>query len=183
MNNADAGIDVTGHAYVTGTYHLSQNCGHELDRYQLRIVYPDNFPARNGHPSVYLESHHDQWNPTLDSHIEDDWRLCLFVAIESGLNFERPGELRELFSRIHVFMLLQRIYQEELHLKGQALWPGPQRAHGPTGLRDALKGRETPLHHNDGCVCGSGRKYRKCCRDKVEKERAQAQRRNRRTAR
>jgi hypothetical protein len=168
LSDVKSGIDKAGRAFICGTYGLSLNCGHELDRFRLRIVYPCEFPSRNCHPEVYLESHHDRWRPGGNSHIEDSWRLCFFVPMESGLNFERPNELKNLFPHIHTFLLRERIYQRDLrHSITGASWPGPDRAHGSAGLLEAIRASGTKIGRNDPCVCGSGKKYKKCCQERI----------------
>jgi hypothetical protein len=140
--------------------------GHELDRFQIRIVYPRAFPDRGAHPSVELESHHDQWELTDDCHMPK-WFMCLFVAAESGLDFSRPDELELLLGHVHTFLFRQRVYQKDLR-RHRAMgtpapvWPGPERAHGFQGLADVILAAGGRLGRNAPCVCGSGLKYKKC---------------------
>jgi SEC-C motif len=168
LSDVESGLDSSGRAFICGTYVLSLNCGHELDRFRLQILYPPEFLSRNCHPVVYLQSHRDRWQPGGDSHIERSWRLCLFVPLESGLNFERSNELEHLFPHIHTFLLRERIYQRDLRRSmAEASWPGPDRAHGSAGLLEAIRASRTKIGRNDPCVCGSGKKYKKCCQERI----------------
>ena len=164
MDHVNAGIDNNGLAFITGTFSLTLNSGHVLDGFSLRILYPHNYPLRNCHPEVYLESHRDRWQTGRDSHIEPSWRLCLFIPLESGLYFEREGELANLFPLIQTFLMLERMYQRKLQLgEKNPIWPGPQRGHGTVGLIDALGESGARPGRNDPCACGSGKKFKKCC--------------------
>jgi hypothetical protein len=168
LSDVESGIDDNGHAFICGSYSLVLNCGHELDHFRLRILYPHEFPSRQCHPEVYLECHRLDWQPGGDSHIEPSWRLCLFVPAESGLDFERPNELAQLFPHIHTFLLRERTYQRDLRWSmTKATWPGPARAHGNAGLLEAIRASGTKIGRNDPCVCGSGKKYKKCCQESI----------------
>ena len=172
MQEVAVAIDGTGRATITGTYPLTSVHGRVYDHFRLRIVYPENFPERNGHPEVYLESHRDQWQRSRDSHIESSWRLCLFVPLESGINFAKPTSLRDLFGAIHTFLIRERIYQRDWwreDITGAApVWPGPQRSHGVKGLKEAIDAHGM-LGRNDPCVCGSGQKFKLCCKKLLSK--------------
>src|SRR5690349_10036969 len=87
LRDFEAGISESGCAFVRGAFNVVSEHGHVYESVRLRIAYPPNFPVRNQPPSVYLESHHDRWLKGGDSHIEHDWRLCLFVPSESGIAF------------------------------------------------------------------------------------------------
>ena len=121
--------------------------------------------TRNQPPSVYLESHHDRWKNTFNSHIESNWKLCLFVPGESGIVFADPASLKDLFAVIHTFLFKQRIYQRRLAKTyitgGEAEWPGEDRSHGEEGIREAIQAIGS-VGRNDPCPCGNGLKYKKC---------------------
>ena len=97
-----------------GTLGVYSKHGHLYESVTLRIEYPKAFPTRNQPPSVYLMSHRDRWENTGNSHIESDWRLCLFVPGESGIDFADSASLKDLFAVIHTFLFKQRIYQKRL---------------------------------------------------------------------
>ena len=87
LQDFEAGIGSDDFAFVRGLFNVVSEHGHVYETVKLRVVYPSAFPVRNQPPSVYLESHRDRWIKGGNSHIEDDWRLCLFVPSESGITF------------------------------------------------------------------------------------------------
>lgn len=166
MQNVDHGIDENGCAWIRGDYRLLSVHGHEYGIFGLRIEYPDGFPRRGRHPRVYLVARPPHWRNGLDSHIESDWRLCLYVPFESGIDTEDDGALREVFCAVHTFLFRQKLYQDALVKQqitgGPAKWPGPDRAHGIAGIVEAIRqhGRPKP---NDPCPCGSNKRFKHCC--------------------
>lgn len=154
-----------GTACIRGNLELCSEHGHVYDSVRIRIVYPPRFPFRNQPPSIYLESHRDRWRKGGDSHIEGDWKLCLFVPGESQIDFADGDSILALLGVAHTFLLKQRIYQRRLMRAelegGTAAWPGPDRSHGVKGIREAVRalGR---VGRNEPCPCGSGLKYKRC---------------------
>lgn len=151
--------------FLAGRMELCSEHGHIYDSVHIRLVYPPTFPHRNQPPSVYLESHRDIWRKGGDSHIESDWKLCLFVPGESRIDFSKDDSLQSLLGTIHTFLLKERIYQRRL-LLAQATgvtadWPGPDRSHGEQGIREAIRAMGR-IGRNAPCPCGSGLKYKKC---------------------
>lgn len=165
LDDFEAGIDSDQTAYIRGTFCVYSEHGHLYESAQLRIKYPITFPVRNQPPSVYLESHRDRWENTGDSHIESDWRLCLFVPGESGIDFAAPTSLNDLFAVVHTFLFKQHIYQKRLAkslLTGEvAKWPGEDRSHGEQGIQEAIRAMGG-IGRNDPCPCGNGKKYKQC---------------------
>jgi len=165
MTDFDAKIDSAGIASICGVFSVYSEHGHLYESVRLRIVYPASFPALNQPPSVYLESHRDCWKNGNYSHIEYDWKLCLFVPGESGINFSREDSLNQLFGIIHTFLFKERIYQQRLaraQLGGRpAEWPGEDRSHGDAGVKEAIRDMGG-VGRNDPCPCGSGLKFKKC---------------------
>jgi hypothetical protein len=170
LAGASSEVGLDGRACIRGEYRLLSEHGREYGRFRVRIVYPEHFPFRGRHPNVYLDSHQVLWTNLRDSHIEHDWRLCLYVACESGIDFTRWDSLLQLFPCVHTFLLRERIYQERLvreRLRGiPAVWPGPQREHGIDGLRQAIAKVGVP-GPNDPCICGSGEKFKRCHRNQL----------------
>jgi hypothetical protein len=165
LTDFEPSIDGNGNATFHGDLELCSEHGHVYESVRISVVYPSTFPARNQPPSVYLESHRNRWKNVADSHIESDWKLCLFVPGESGIAFADGDSLKKLLGVIHTFLLKERIYQRRL-AKAQrtgeiAEWPGPDRTHGLEGIREAIRdmGR---VGRNDPCPCGSGLKFKKC---------------------
>lgn len=165
LDDFQSGVDSDGKAFMLGKFKLYSLHGHLYETIGLRIEYPLNFPYRNVPPSVYLESHRGKWKNTGDSHIESDWKLCLFVPAESGINFAGSTSLNDLFAVVHTFLIKQRIYQRRLTASkttGEiAKWPGEDRSHGDQGIKEAIRAA-SGIRRNDVCPCGSGLKFKKC---------------------
>jgi len=165
LEDYQCGIDENGHAFHSGWYSIMSAHGHLYEKVKLRIVYPATFPTRNQTPAVYLESLRDKWKKGGDSHIEADWKLCLYVPSESGIDFDDPNSLNLLFAIIQTFMFKQRIYQKRLLrselIWGKPEWPGEDRSHGVQGIREAVRDSDR-IGKNGPCPCGSGKKYKYC---------------------
>ena len=171
LEDVEVGYDEQRRAFINGSLPLVSAHGHQWDVFRLRIVYPELFPRRRCCPGVFLESHHDKWRTGPDTHIEDDWKLCLFVPVESDIDFQRDDSLERLLSCVRTFLAKERIYQRDLVrqriTRQPAVWPGEARSHGPAGIREAIveHGR---IRRNDPCPCGSGKKFKRCCMEKLD---------------
>ena len=160
-------IDDEGRATIRGAFLLRSKHGYLREKLDLRVRYPNQFPKRNVAADIYLVSHRDRWKNIDDSHIESDWRLCLFVPMESGIDFSQEDSLEKLFAAAQVFLTKQWMFQKALALSETGLgppprWLGSERSHGIEGIAEAIAenggaGRNAP------CPCGSGQKYKHCC--------------------
>jgi hypothetical protein len=172
MKNVQVGFDEQRRAFLLGDVRVESQHGHVYGNFRIRTVYPSSFPERGRVPSVHLESHRDRWRSGGNSHIEEDWRLCLFVPMESGIDFTRLDALERLFACIHTFLIKEYIYQRCLGKQAvtgePAIWPGEARSHGVRGIREALRERGS-LGRNEPCPCGSGRKFKKCHMPELER--------------
>lgn len=135
-------IDVQGRACLSGVLQLNTEHGRKIDAFRIRIVYPDDF-FNSADPSVYLLSHRSKWKNTPDSHIEGDWRLCLYVPFESAIDFSKSDSLKELLKCIGVFLYKETLYQRDLRssrITGvPPKWPGEDRSHGVEGIKEAAR--------------------------------------------
>lgn len=166
-------IDQDGMAAIRGRYLLRSTHGYLREKVDLRIRYPSQFPKRNVAPDFLLESHRDRWKNIGDSHIEHDWRLCLFVPLESGIDFANKDSLKEMFAVAHVFLTKQWMFQRalarfEVGTGPSPDWPGPERSHGIEGIAEAIA-ENGGVGRNSPCPCGSGQKFKRCCRDLLTK--------------
>ena len=165
LDCVESGVDQDGLAFISGRLELCSAHGSVYETAHIRIVYPPKFPARNQPPSVFLESHHDLWVNVEDSHIEGDWKLCLFVPGESKIRFADEDSLEKLLVVVHSFLIKQRIFQKRLKQSRSygrlAIWPGPARSHGIAGLQEAARSMGK-IRRNAPCPCGSGLKFKKC---------------------
>ena len=173
LQNSSNGVEQDGSAWIRGTFRVLSAHGYERGSFQIKIVYAAEFPVRGRVPSVYLEEHPLSWQNTRDSHIEDDWKLCLFVPGYSGIDFERPDSLVSLLKCLSTFLFKEIIYQRALLAEAlggpPATWPGSARAHGHDGIQEALEDEGRP-RRNDPCICGSGKKFKRCCITKYRTE-------------
>lgn len=164
------GQDSLGRALFRGFLSVLSTHGSEYGPFTIRVVYPPGFPDAGIVPSVYLMSHRDRWRSGHDSHIEPDWKLCLFVPGESGIDFRMPGSLIELLATAAVFLrkevMYQRALERELSGGPRTAWPGEDRAHGPEGLAQAVRDRGG-MGNSEPCICGSGSPFGGCCSRRV----------------
>jgi hypothetical protein len=166
LSDVEADIDVKGFAYIKGRLRWKSTSGHEYGPFGIRIVYPHDFPMRRQVPRIYLDERPDDWVSDIDGHVLSGWQLCLFVAIECGIDFEQHDSLGNLIDLLPPFLTRQRIFQRDLNvwrLKGgeKPVWPGPQRSHGYAGFVEALEAHG-PLGEDEFCLCGSGETYGSC---------------------
>ncbi len=172
LEYSKAGLYGDGRAWIRGLLRLFLEHGHEVDAFMIRIVYPRGFTGDGLVPTVYLESHRGQWEADLDGHILKDWSLCLYVPGEAGIDFSEHDSLERLLEAVWSLLYRERIYQLRLTLEKSmgmpAKWPGPERAHGIAGIREAVceRGRMWP---SEPCLCGSGRAYGVCCMKKLRR--------------
>lgn len=171
VHHVEFGRDRVGRVCFTGFLSVQSKHGSEHGPFTIKIVYPPRFPDAGVVPSVYLMSHRDRWKSGHDSHIEPDWKLCLFIAGESGIDFRRIDSLGELLATTVVFLRKEVMYQRDLEreLSGgpRAVWPGEDRAHGTKGLAQAV-GERGGVGHKEPCICGSGSLFGDCCSRRIE---------------
>lgn len=172
MDEVEARIESNGRAFLRGIVRVLSSHGHEYGAFQVRIVYPAKFPERGRVPAVYLESHR-HWQQGGDSHLEEDWKLCLFVPGEADIDWTRTDSLRTLIASLRVFLFKEYRYQKDLaqwrvlRTGRQPQWLGPARPHGIAGIREVVRERGG-WGRNAPCPCGSGAKYKHCCLRKLE---------------
>lgn len=145
--------------------------GHVYGKFGITVQYPDGFtqPGPDNVPNVYLRDPPEFWETGNDSHIESDWRLCLCVASEMAIDFSQPEALDELIGVVKLFLFKEFRYQKELLRHRQfgdpaPEWLGDDRAHGATGVLDAIEDAGVVPGKDDPCPCGQGRLFRACHR-------------------
>lgn len=175
------GTDVLNQLFLTAFLRWRSHYGSYSEWFSVRIVYPTGFPDRGITPRVYLMSHRDRWLCGHDSHIEPNFRLCLFVPADSPIDFTKADSLLELLATTITFLCKEIIYQRDLRsqLKAgpKAIWPGEDRAHGAAGLVQSIRDRGG-IRFEEPCVCGSGREYNACCKSAVSIELQQLKEQN-----
>lgn len=164
------GFDEERRAVINGVFRPVLEHGRELGAYKIRIVYPSGFLENKISPSIYLNSHRDRWDNEKDSHIESDWKLCLYVSFEAEIDFSGDESLKELLMCLATFLFKEEIYQRELILQAitgkPAVWPGTARSHGIPGIIEAMRESRAVLW-GAFCFCGSGELFENCCWRKV----------------
>lgn len=128
----------------------------------LRFKYGSaNLTNPNRPPDVYLISHRETWKNLEDSHIEGDWRLCLFPKGLSYINYSNPDGPLRLLCSVSAFLCRQYIYQKLIIEDPKASWPGKGFDHGAAGLEQAKRLRKN-FDPGSLCFCGSGIELRYC---------------------
>lgn len=172
LKAAKTGVREDGVAFVEGVFEVVSEHGHIFESVTMRIEYPHSFPDGGQTPDVVLLSHRDRWRATADAHIWSDWRLCLFVAGETPVDFRQEDSLNALFGVLRTYLSKQSVYQRHLAREGlggdRAIWPGEARSHGTTGVAEAVSAMGV-VGRNQRCPCGSGRKFKHCCMTKIRR--------------
>jgi hypothetical protein len=116
----------------------------------------------------------------VDRHLGPDGQCCLWLDPESRWNSRDPSALRIFLDELAVFFDRQLIYDLTHE------WPGPSYSHGRDGYLEFIREQlgsdgaltetliavitmEIRIGPNDTCTCGSGKKFKKCHREVVEK--------------
>ncbi|MCZ6655534.1 MAG: hypothetical protein O7D91_21205 [Planctomycetota bacterium] len=173
--NLHLSIDDEQGAEIRGTLPVISPQGKVLDRYQITIRLLPDYPKSL--PEVREVGGRIPWDP--DYHIERDGTACVLMPDDRWRCFPEAAPFREyLDGPLHDFFLGQ-----SLVALGED-WPFGGWSHGADGIyefyQDLLgtSDRRTikrflhvlnKLHfksHLD-CPCGSGKKIRKCCQEKV----------------
>ncbi len=114
-----------GVAFIRGALPIGEGNNSELDRYQIEIELPEDFP--NSLPTVKETAGKIPRNP--DRHINDDGTACLFVREETAMYWNRQTSLADFISGpVYQFFLGQTYYTEH------GDWPFGQREHGAQGI-------------------------------------------------
>ncbi len=170
---------------LEGEILLVSECGvrHEIS---TRVTFPRLYPLYE--PTAYDAG--DRFlaldrKPRMDRHILDNpnGQCCLWLPPRSPWNPRDPNALRHFLDELAVFFDRQLIYD----VTGE--WPGPQYGHGRKGYiefigeelgeaRDVVERilplvtMEVDFGRNDQCPCGSGKKFKRCHLDAIERVKA-----------
>lgn len=169
-------IDPDGTAIVRGTFPVRSREGEKLDRYQVCIQLPPDYPK--GLPVVREIGGRIPWKAEL--HVDSEGKACVFLPDERGQCFpEGASFLQFLEGPLHNFFLGQ-----SLVALGEQ-WPFGEWSHGREGVREyyesLLETHDVPtilrflriltrpaVKGHWSCPCGSGKKIRQCCRTRLE---------------
>lgn len=145
------------------------------------VRFPWDYPGRE--PVAYDAALRFQPKPggkLVDRHLGSDGQCCLRLDPESPWNSRNPSALRCFLDELAVFFHRQLIYD----LTSE--WPGPSYSHGRDGYLEFIQEQlgsdaalteallavitmETRIGPNDICTCGSGKKFKKCHLEVVER--------------
>lgn len=162
-------------AEIRGTFPVRSAAGKELERYQIAIRLPSNYPKAL--PEVREVGGRVPWLD--DFHVNADGTCCVLLQEDRGRCFPVGARFKTfLDGPVHDFFLGQ-----SLVALGEP-WPFDEWSHGKDGVYEfyrELLGTDDPktiarylrvlmkLHpklHWD-CPCGSGKKIRKCCQARI----------------
>ncbi|MGH9336403.1 MAG: hypothetical protein ACRD21_21915 [Vicinamibacteria bacterium] len=168
-------IEPDGGATVRGIFPVHSPEGHVLDRYQVSIELPTEYPRSL--PIVREVGGRIPWKP--DFHVNADGTACVMLPDDRWRCFPEDAPFaRFLGGPVHDFFLGQ-----SLVALGED-WPFGQWSHGADGVveyygwlletQDAAKMAsflqvlaKLNIKGHWPCPCGSGEKIRRCCRDRV----------------
>lgn len=168
-------IHPDGMAQIRGTFALHSPSGGFLTRFQVLIELPPEYPESL--PIVYEVG--GRIPKTIDRHIEPDGKACVLLPDDRWRVFPVDAPLRVFLSgSLHEFFLSQSLVE-----RGEP-WPFGEWRHGEQGVLDYYQkllatndtavvsqflyilARDSFKQHWD-CPCGSGRRIRACCRDRI----------------
>lgn len=168
-------IDPDGSATVRGTFPVLSPEGHVVDRYQVSIELPAEYPRSL--PIVREVGGRIPWKA--DFHVNVDGAACVLLPDDRWRCFPEGAPFVQFLDRpVHQFFLGQ-----SLVALGED-WPFGQWSHGPKGVYEyyqwLLGTGDAPmiarylhilakLNMKDHwhCPWGSGQKIRRCCRVKI----------------
>jgi len=162
-------------AEVRGTFPVRSPLGKELERYQIAIRLPWNYPRDL--PEVREIAGRIPW--LADFHVNPDGTCCVLLPEDRGRCFPDGARFKTfLDGPVHDFFLGQ-----SLIALGES-WPFGEWGHGKAGVYEfyrellgtddaktmvrflhVLTKLNLKLHWE--CPCGSGRKIKKCCQRRI----------------
>lgn len=159
---------------LAGNITLRADCGVPTE-ILIRIVFPMGYPDLE--PAAFDAA--GRFLVSDDRHITRGGRFCLWLPPCSRWDKNDPNRLGRFVDEVTVFLERQLIYDVT------GVWPGAQYKHGAEGydelMLSVLGGHEdhfriffpviVGLEHlgrNSLCLCGSGKKYKRCHAEAVE---------------
>lgn len=169
-----------GKVWVSGPLVLRNEAGREVDRYEIAICLPDDYPRSV--PTLFetggkVRRHEDE-------HAYSNGEICLFVFGERWQHWPVGKTLRDFIEGP-----VRGYFIAHAHFRQTGDWPWGDRSHSEVGIFESygeLLGtndravilrylhalaHERPKGHWL-CPCGSGKRLRECHRDRVQELRA-----------
>lgn len=167
-------------ASLEGNMILRAECGIPAEITTV-VRFPWDYPGRE--PVAYDAARRflpKSGGKLVDRHLGSDGQCCLWLNPESPWDSRDPSALRLFLDELAIFFDRQLIYD----LTDE--WPGPSYSHGRDGYLEFIREQlgsdaaltealiavitmETRIGPNNMCTCGSGKKFKKCHREVVEK--------------
>lgn len=159
--------------FLEGPIAILSDCGISTS-IETRLVFPRSYPDLE--PLAFDATRRFQPYPSKtieDRHLFGTGQCCLWLPPLSPWSPSNPNAIRDFLDQLVVFFDRQLIYDDT------GVWPGPAYDHGGRGYRqfiqeeleedaalaDALSPiilRQVSIGRNEGCPCGSERKFKKC---------------------
>ncbi len=163
-----------GRPILVGVIKTASECGVERC-IQIQVEFPDDYPLHE--PKVFDDAR--QFRHRAARHFYPDGRCCLWLPLESGWKADDSNTLLHFLRQTTIFFDKQFIYD----VIGR--WPGKAWGHNEMGYREWLCERlgvptsqfarfaaiwngRSSWRATAPCPCGSGVKYRRCHRERVE---------------
>ena len=172
---------IDGVAEVRGSFPVFAADGQVLDRYSIRIRFPDRYPDE----LPVVEEVGGRIPRTADRHVFTDSGACCVLLEETRWEVFRVGDSFRTFLEgpVQAYFLGQSLVE-----RGEE-WPFGEWSHGALGIAEyyaeilettdlttirrfvnLLALSQAKGHHE--CFCGSGQRLRRCCRDVIAKWRS-----------
>lgn len=159
--------------FLEGPLTIGSKCG-ITTTIETRLVFPSSYP--NAEPVAFDATRRFKPYPgkTIeDRHLSGKGQCCLWLPPRSAWSSANPNALRDFLDQLVIFFDRQLIYD------ATGEWPGPAYDHGRNGYRQFIEEelqnnaalanslspiilRQVSIGRNDGCPCGSERKFKKC---------------------
>lgn len=168
-------VEESGNVLVRGTFPIRDDHGSILDRYQVEISFPADYP--NSLPHVYETA--GRIPRTVDRHTYTPSGRCCVVVDEDWL-----ARIGEPSFRAFLAGPVRNYFMGQTLVEAGHPWPFGERSHAVKGLLETYgewvgtEDRATVLRYLDclrhsqmkghwPCPCGSGEKLRKCHFEKL----------------
>lgn len=164
-------LEIGGHVFLRGAFPVHDDFGSEIDRYDLDIVFPQNYPDQI--PVVFAVD--KRIEPIVQRHVfPRAKRACLCLPHEIPLYLPKINFMGFWEKLLKYWLVGQASYDQT------GRWPFPERAHDATAIHEGFSEllgisdqisvkrfthlliRKSPAKGHEVCPCGSGKRLRSC---------------------
>lgn len=162
---------------LSGIIEIHDDLGNYQGEFYVDIVIPDGYP--NAFPQMFDSKNIFKCDP--DRHMYNTKQACLEINPQIHILAKKGVPIEHFTSHyVYPFLCAQLFYE----IKGY--WPSKAWSHGGAGLfqfystffemsdidlivflLEQIERKPKPCRTND-CICGSGKKYRKCHKNQIE---------------